>query len=336
MKKTKTIEKSPKPSTSTVASDTAAAPALETRSCTIGLDLGDAQHAYCVLDADAKIVARGRVRNDRESLSQLLGKWGGAKVILEAGTHSPWIVRLLEAAGHPVVLANPRKTRSIWQNKQKDDDRDAEQLARLGRADPSLLHPLKHRGEQTQRDLIWLKTRDLLVRQRGDAVRTIRNLLKSLGMKLPSGWSTESFAGKCRRHLAESTELALMEPLLVVIESSNAQIQEIDREITRLIAERYPVAARLQSVRGVGPITALSFVLIVDEPERFRRNRRAVGNYLGLTPKRDQSGEVDKQLRITKEGPSTLRRLLVSCAHYDCKRSEEREVGSEKPEPAAA
>ena len=81
MKKTKTNRKSPKPSTSTstVASDTAAASVLETRSCTIGLDLGDAQHAYCVLDASAKIVARGRVRNDPESLGQLLGKWSGAK-----------------------------------------------------------------------------------------------------------------------------------------------------------------------------------------------------------------------------------------------------------------
>lgn len=154
------------------------------------------------------------------------------------------------------------------------------------------------------------------MKHRAGTVTTIRTLLKSLGVKLPAGWSTECFAGKCRRHLAETAELPLIEALLVTIETFNAQIKQIDHQIARLIAERYPVAARLQSVRGVGPITALSFVLIVEDPDRFGKQRRAVGSYLGLTPKRDQSGEVDKQLRITKEGPSTLRRLLVSCAHY--------------------
>ena len=287
----------------------------DTQTCTIGLDLGDAQHTYCVLDTEANILSRGKVRNDREPLALWLSQWPGAKIVMEAGTHSPWISRLMQSAGHKVILANARKTRAIWQTSHKDDERDAETLARLGRADVRLLHPLKHRSEQTQRDQVWLKNRETLVKSRASAVTTVRGLLKSLGIKLPAGWSTESFAPKSRKHL-ERAELELVETLLQMIECCNAQIKTLDAKIASLIEHRYPIAQRLQSVRGVGPITALSYVLIVEDPARFGRNRRSVGHYLGLTPKRDQSGVVDKQLRITKEGPATLRRLLVSCAHY--------------------
>jgi transposase len=98
----------------------------DTQTCTIGLDLGDAQHTYCVLDAEANILSRGKVRNDREPLALWLSQWPGAKIVMEAGIHSPWISRLMQSAGHKVILANARKTRAIWQTSHKDDERDAE------------------------------------------------------------------------------------------------------------------------------------------------------------------------------------------------------------------
>jgi transposase len=89
----------------------------------------------------------------------------------------------------------------------------------------------------------------------------------------------------------------------------------MDKQIEALCEKEYPETATLRGIKGVGPITSLAFVLTLEEKGRFA-NSRSVPAYLGLTPRRDQSGEVDKQLRITKAGDRYLRRLLISCAHY--------------------
>lgn len=284
------------------------------QSLTVGLDLGDRQHVFCALDHRGAVLESGRVGNTPEALGPWLSRWPDATVVMEAGTHSPWISRLIEGADHPVIIANARKTRAIWQSDRKDDFRDAQMLARLGRVDPLLLSPVSHRNEAVQRDHILLKSRECLVKTRVQTINTIRGLLKSQGILLPSGWSTESFARKARDFL-DHCVLPLVEALLEVVKVCNEEIKLLEQRIEALIAHTYPAAARLRSVPGVGPITALSFVLTLEDPHRFRK-ARSLGAYLGLTPKRDQSGQCDKQLRITKEGPATLRRLLVSCAQY--------------------
>jgi transposase len=93
------------------------------------------------------------------------------------------------------------------------------------------------------------------------------------------------------------------------------QIHELDTKIERMCREKYPETARLQQVPGVGPVTALTYVLTLEDPARFSKSRQ-VGPFIGLTPRRDQSGGSDKQLRITKAGDKYLRQLLVGCAQY--------------------
>ena len=93
------------------------------------------------------------------------------------------------------------------------------------------------------------------------------------------------------------------------------RIKALDVSISRLAAERYPETIYLQQVSGVGPITSLYFVLKVGTPGRFQRTRD-IGAFLGLCPRRDQSGETDKELRISKCGDQYLRRLLVNAAQY--------------------
>ena len=83
----------------------------------------------------------------------------------------------------------------------------------------------------------------------------------------------------------------------------------------RLAQNKYPETALLQQVKGVGPLTALTFVLTLEDPYRFPKSR-AVGSYLGLRPRQSQSGDSAPQLRIAKSGNSQLRRLLVQCAHF--------------------
>jgi len=281
---------------------------------TIGLDLSDKSIEVCVINAVGDIVAGETIGNDRKSLSHLSERYPGALVVMEAGTHSAWISRHMKKLNHKVYVGNLRKLRLIYDSNNKSDERDAEILARLGRFDPKMLYPILHNSEECQRSLAKMKCRDALVNNRTSMINTVRGLLKSFGVILPGSWSAESFPRKAREHL-EELDLKLVLQLLDSIESVSGQIKLLDKEVERMIEQEYPEAKRLLEIPGVGPITALSFILILENPDRFSSGRD-VGPFLGLTPKRDQSGERDKQLRISKAGNAMLRRYLVNCAQY--------------------
>jgi transposase len=211
-------------------------------------------------------------------------------------------------------VANARKLRAISTSLTKNDEADARMLARLGRADPALLSPVQHRSEATQRALVRLKVREALVRSRVNQMNSVRFLVKSLGLQVPRGVKATAFVRKFRAQ-APAADTALVEPLLQMLDALNAQIKQLDAELEQLAAERHPVTQRLRQVDGVGPLTALCFVLTIESPGRFPHTRD-VAAYLGLVPRRDQSGLTDKQLPITKAGNVQLRCLLVNCAHY--------------------
>jgi transposase len=287
---------------------------MATNQITIGLDLGDRQHAACVLAVDGEILTEERVVNTRECLAALSARFPAAVIAMETGTHSPWISRLFAARGHEVIVANARKVRAISQSTTKSDEEDARMLARLCRVDRTLLSPVRHRSEACQRALLHLKVRDTLVRSRVDQTNSLRFLVKSLGLRVPTGIKANAFTRKARAALDAAT-CAIVEPLLQTIDTLSAQIKALDHQLEKLATETYPDTARLQQITGVGPITALCYVLTLETPERFP-HARDVGAYLGLVPRRDQSGESDKQLPITKAGNTQLRCLLVNCAHY--------------------
>jgi transposase len=287
---------------------------MSSNNVTIGIDLGDRRHAMCVLSAAGEILAEEMITNSRECLVAFAQRHPGAVFVMETGTHSPWVSRLLEELGHTVHVANARKVRAISTSPNKNDQEDARMLARLGRADPKLLSPVKHRSEPAQRALVRLKVREALVRNRVSTMNSVRFLLKSLGLLVPRGTKATAFVRKFRG-LANAADAALVEPLLQVLDGLNAQIKQLDLELEVLADERYPATRRLRQVPGVGPLTALGFVLTVEDPGRFPHTRD-VGAYLGLVPRRDQSGLSDKQLPITKRGNVQLRCLLVNCAHY--------------------
>lgn len=283
---------------------------------TIGLDLGDRRHAVCVLDAKGGIHKQESITNTRESLTALSRRHPGALIAMEVGSHSPWISRLFKSLGHRVLVANPRKVRAIYQNERKSDRKDAEILARLARSDEKLLHPVEHVAEEFQRDLLQIKLRDNLVRQRVDIISSVRFTLKSLGVMLPSP-NSESFARHARNKLRteHSGLLALVEASLRVLDAMTEQIRSLEKSIDQMAAEKYPESEFLTQITGVGTLTSLTFILTIGDPARFKR-KRDVAAFLGLVPRRDQSGETDKQLRISKAGNTYLRKLLVGCAQY--------------------
>lgn len=282
----------------------------------VSLDLGDRKHEVCVLGRYGGAPERGKVPNTREALEALGRRHPGALVVMEVGTNSPWVSRLFAGLGHRVLVANPRKVRAIYQNERKCDRKDAEMLARLARGDEELLHPVEHRPEGVQRDLLRVKLRDNLVRQRVDIISSVRFTLKSLGVRVGSP-NTACFARHAREALAgEHAELlAAVEPSLQVVDALSAAVRELGFEIARLARESYPETELLTQIAGVGPVTSLAFVLTVGDPWRFRRTRD-VAAYFGLVPRRDQSGDTDKQMRISKAGDAYMRRLLVGAAQY--------------------
>lgn len=280
---------------------------------TMGVDLGDRFSHVCVLDAVAETMYDGRVSMSRESVESFFKSLPRLRVAMEAGTHSSWVARIAATAGHEVIVANPRKVRLIGQNTRKNDRADAERLARLARMDPALLGPITHRDEQTQRDLVVIRSRDALVQSRTMLVNRVRGTLKSFGLR-PARCSTANFAKNLAAELTDELKPGIL-PLLEILFELNLRIERFDREIERLSEERYPVVRGLREIAGVGPITALAYVLTVDNPRRFTKSRD-VAAYLGLVPRQRQSGERDPQMHISKTGDSLVRRLLVSAAHY--------------------
>jgi transposase len=203
--------------------------------------------------------------------------------------------------------------RLIYENDRKSDQVDAEYLARLARVDPELLAPIEHRGPEAQKDLAVLRARDALVRSRTTLINVIRGSVKSTGARLPS-CDAHSFHRKVTEVIPEALRPALV-PLLEVLEELTAKISCYDKQIEALCETKYPETQRLRQPKGVGPLTALAFLLIIEDPRRFKKSRN-VGPYLGLVPRRQESGAQQPQLRITKAGDKLLRRLLVSSAHY--------------------
>ena len=268
---------------------------------TAGLDLGDKYSHLCLIDTQSgEVREEGRLRTTPEAFRRRFdSEQQPLRIAIEAGTHSPWVSRVLEECGHEVLVANPRKVRLIYTNKRKTDEIDAENLARLARLDPKLLYPLKHRGEDSQAHLAIIRSREALVGARTQLVNHIRGAVKSFGARLPK-CPAVSFHKKAAAHIPETLWPAL-EPLLETIGSLTQRIREHDQQLETSCQEHYPETDLLRQVEGVGTLTALTFVLTLEDPSRFAKSR-TVGAYLGLVPARDQSGDRDPQRRITKEG----------------------------------
>lgn len=280
---------------------------------TIGLDLGDRTSRTYAVDAAGTCVHESSIPTTIAGITHYFRAWPSCRVVLEVGTHSPWVSRLLEEMGHEAIVANPSAMFAGAPRRRRNDRLDARFLARQGRADVALLYPITHRTAEAQRDLEALRARDQLVAVRTKLINHVRGAVKSNGGRLPS-CSSDAFAKRAAGALPAELAPALT-PLLDVITDLTRRIHQAEAHLAQLTQERYPVAARLQQPAGVGPLTALAFVLLIEDPSRFQTSRD-VGAYFGLVPRLDDSGDATPQLRITKAGDEFGRRLLVSAAHY--------------------
>jgi transposase len=280
---------------------------------TIGVDLGDKWSHVCILDEAGEVIEEGRVATRLQALKGRFSVLAPARVAIEAGTHSPWVQDILRACGHEVLVANSRKVRLISHNDRKQDDVDAQWLARLARLEPRLLAPIEHREARFRRDLAVLRSRRVLVNARTKLINHVRGVVKSFGGRLRAGATTkfqEHTVGRIPEDVAEA-----LAPVIEQIGSLREQIRSYDKRIASMAHDEYPESALLMQVSGVGALTAMTFLLTIGDRSRFK-DSRAIGAYLGLRPRRHQSGDVDPQLRISKTGDRELRQLLVGSAHY--------------------
>jgi transposase len=285
----------------------------ENATITYGLDIGDKKTVICALDADGEVVEEARVSTTHGGFTRYFEGRDPGRVVLEVAVHSTWVSRLIEVFGHEVIVANPRRVKLISENHQKSDRVDAELLARLGRADPELLSPVRHRGEQAQTDMTTVRSRAVMVRARTSLIVSLRNMVKSQGLRIPS-CSADSFYRRAIETLPEQLRRPLV-PQLESIKKLTHEIRNCDKRIQNLCETKYPETEPLRQIKGVGAVTALTFVLLLDDPKRFPKSR-TVGAYLGLTPRNRQSGNKNPELGISKVGDGYMRTLLVQSAHY--------------------
>jgi transposase len=278
---------------------------------TIGIDLGDKMSRYCIVNQDGEAVEEGSFRNQVSSLeTHFAGE--PRRIALEAGGQSAWISRELKRLGHEVIVANARELKWITASDTKNDPVDARKLALLARANVHLLAPVEHRTAEQQAELAVVRTRDAILRARTLLINSARGIAKGFGVRLPK--SITSTFGKRALVDLPVTLRAPLEGLLGQIDALTQQIENYDQQVSQL-AGQHPEVNRLTSIPGVGPLTAVTFVLTLGRPERFPHSRDVAG-FLGLRPKQRQSGACDPKLGISKSGDPYLRKLLVQCAHH--------------------
>jgi transposase len=279
----------------------------------VGIDLGDKYSDVCVLDQDGELQEEFRLRMKAAEFQAYFSAIPRSRVAVEAGGQSRWVAEAIERCGHEVYVANTRKVAYICASDDKDDSGDAYKLAELVYFKPRLLHPIQHRSREVQADLNWIRAREVLVESRTQLINAVRGISKAFGERLQR-CSTEAFTAKRADQVPEAIRGAVA-PLLETLDHLNEQIGYYDQMEEQMARERYPKYGLLDQVDGVGVHTALSYMLTIGDPERFEKSR-LVGCFLGMRPKKKDSGKSQPQLGITKAGDVYLRKTLVNCAHY--------------------
>ena len=285
---------------------------------TIGMDVSDRKTQICVMakaGATPKVVMETTIPTTKDGLAKFLATQDkSSPVAFETGTHCRWMHEVAEGMGFKVYVANPCRLRMITESKTKNDVNDARMLARIALADPGLLHPVRLRSAEHQKMINLHEMRNLLVKQRTGIVVQLRSVAKSMGFRIPK-CQAASFHNLDRKTWPkEFRDIAW--PMLKNLEQLAVTIKTYDKQIRELAATPTFKAKveRLMEIRYVGLYVATGFVAVTGgDMDRFE-TPRDIGPWLGVTPKQDQSGDIDRQCRMTKAGSPFMRRLLVESA----------------------
>jgi len=278
-----------------------------------GIDVSMEESSICVLDPLGAVVFEGKVATEPEAIAEALSKadCNAAKIGLEAGALSPWLCHELRALGYEVICLDCRQVHQFLKVKRNKTDRsDAKGIAEILRLGAEAPVHVKSYDSHAQRAL--LKTHIELVHIRQDLENTIRGILKPFGLRLPRG-NRPSLPERVRELCRDFPELeAATASLLRCRSRVQEELSLVDKKLAAKVRGDND-CQRLMTVPSIGPITAVAFKSMVDDHGRFAK-ARAVGAYVGITPRRYQSGEVNYMGRISKRGDKMMRTLLYEAA----------------------
>jgi transposase len=279
----------------------------------VGLDISQKTTAICVVDDTGRRVWRGQCASDPERIEQVVRRYAGddARIGLETGPMTPWLVHELRGRGLDVTCLDARHARAALKMQiNKTDQNDAEGLAQIMRTGWYRSVHVKSFDSHRARALLGARTQ--LIGMTTRLSNQIRGILKTFGM-LPGAMRGLPFDRRVEALLADRDDVApIVHPMLTAWRQLRTQIGAFDKAI-RALAKSNPACRLLMSVPGIGVLSVLAYVSTIEDPTRFSRSR-SVGAHLGLTPKQYQSGEIDRSGRISKCGDTLTRTLLYEAA----------------------
>lgn len=287
-----------------------------------GLDISMKETAICIVDEKGKIVKEGKALTDPSMIASYLAQTGLSikKVALESGNLSHWLIEELRKLNVPVICVDARHMAAVLATTiNKTDKNDARGIANALRC--NMYREVHAKSSNSIEKSTLLASRRAIVEQKSHLTNTIRGLLKAYGIRISLSASTNMFFEDVKTKIAELPALTKygLEELLKAAELLHNQVKAFDKLIQKL-ANEDEEAKRLQTVPGIGPITAMNFKMEIDDPKRFQKSR-SVGAYLGMTPTQYSSGETQKQGRISKCGSKELRHLLMEAGFVIITRS---------------
>jgi transposase len=272
------------------------------------IDLHLRYSQICVVDDTGAVLLARRITTTPAALTGAFAGRARTRVLIESSTESEWVAQVVEGCGHEVIVVDPNYGLMYGHRPRgvKTDRRDAAALAAACRAG---VYRAAHRVSAAQRaNRRALRLREQLVRMRTRLINQLRAQLRQEGCRLPSGGAEHALARFARLEVPATLRDALA-PVVAVLETIGQQLAACTTSVT-VTAQRDPIARRLMTVPGVGPVTALTYRAVLDEVGRFP-NASAVSAYVGLVPREDSTGERQRRGRITKAGPPGLRVLLI-------------------------
>ncbi|MGV7122404.1 IS110 family transposase [Sphingopyxis sp. 550A] len=279
----------------------------------VGLDVSQKETSICIVDEAGRPLYQGRVKSDPGVLAAVVAKKApnAERVGLETGAMSSWLWHELKRTGLPVVCIDARHAHAALSVRMnKSDENDARRLAELVRVGWYREVAVKSEESQAARSILVCRSR--LVRIRRDLENQMRSMLKECGMLFPRAVGGQ-FQRRVSDLIADGHALGpILLPLLSVHEQTCGELEKIDRTI-RHLAREDETTRRLMTVPGIGVVTALTFRHTIDDPTRFQ-NATKVGAYLGLTPRRKQSGKMDVTGKVSRWGDRLLRIYLFEAA----------------------
>ena len=278
-----------------------------------GLDVSIKETSVCIVDGAGKVVSEVKVATEPEAILAVLADEAFTieRIGLEAGPLSQWLYSGLAEAGLPVICVETRHMKAALSAQiNKSDRNDARGIAHMMRV--GLYRPVHVKTLASQKRRMLLTSRELLKAKAIDIENDLRGTLRNFGLKVGMVGTTK-FEARIRELVADHPDLAaITEPLLIARRVLREQLGALHRQLLAVVRHD-EVCRRLMTTPGVGPVVALTFRATIDVPARFTSSRAVVAVF-GLTPRRHQSGEIDRMGGISKCGDAMMRTVLFEGA----------------------